>query len=95
MEIKENTVRKEFYFTLYVGTYTKEESKGIYEHILEANCTLKKIGLVAKTNIPSFWAKSSDGKLWGWESWPTETEEKWSVVRSFGYSTTLWKRFYF
>lgn len=46
-----------------VGSYTKQESKGIYKYFLRNNGTLKKIGLVTQTDNPSFLAKSSDHKF--------------------------------
>lgn len=44
----------------YVGTYTTKESKGIYQYSLSQKGELKKIGLVAKTENPSFLAKTKD-----------------------------------
>ncbi|MCL7754686.1 lactonase family protein [Polaribacter sp. Z022] len=49
--------------TFYVGTYTKKESKGIYKYELSKEGFLKEIGLVAKTENPSFLAKSKDNKV--------------------------------
>jgi len=46
----------------YVGTYTDGESEGIYKYQLDAEGTLKQIGLVAKTNNPSYLAKTKDNK---------------------------------
>ena len=45
----------------YVGTYTEGESQGIYKYLLQADGTLKKDGLAAVTENPSFLAKSIDG----------------------------------
>ncbi len=47
--------------TFYVGTYTQQESQGIYEYILHENGQLEQKGLVAKSDNPSFLAKSADG----------------------------------
>ncbi|MCB9247867.1 MAG: lactonase family protein [Ignavibacteriales bacterium] len=46
----------------YVGTYTDSVSQGIYKCLLQKDGILKKIGLAAKSNNPSFLAKSSDQK---------------------------------
>lgn len=46
----------------YVGTYTDGESEGIYQYQLNADGKLKQIGLVAKTNNPSYLAKTKDNK---------------------------------
>ncbi len=46
----------------YVGTYTQGESQGIYKYALQHDGTLKKIGLAAKSNNPSFLTRSLDGK---------------------------------
>lgn len=48
----------------YVGTYTKNDSKseGIYKYSISDDGKLAKIGLVAKTENPSFLAKTKDGK---------------------------------
>ena len=44
----------------YVGTYTDGESEGIYKYKLLEDGKLDSIGLVAKSNNPSFLALSSD-----------------------------------
>jgi len=48
----------------YVGTYTKNDSKseGIYKYSISSEGKLAQIGLIAKTENPSFLAKSEDGK---------------------------------
>jgi 6-phosphogluconolactonase len=46
----------------YVGTYTNGESEGIYKYRMDDKGMLSKIGLVAKTNNPSFLAKTKDSK---------------------------------
>lgn len=48
--------------SFFVGTYTKGESEGIYKYLLQDDGTLKSIGLVAKSENPSFLTKSEDGK---------------------------------
>jgi len=50
--------------TFYVGTYTKNDSKseGIYKYSISKEGKLFKIGLAAKTENPSYLAKSFDGK---------------------------------
>jgi len=40
--------------SFFVGTYTKEESKGIYKYSISDEGKLSKIGLVAVTKNPSF-----------------------------------------
>lgn len=44
----------------YVGTYTDEESEGIYKYELNENGEIKLLNLVAKTENPSFLAMSKD-----------------------------------
>lgn len=46
----------------YVGTYTEKESKGIYKYVLEADGNLKKIGLAAESDNPSYLALSPNKK---------------------------------
>jgi 6-phosphogluconolactonase len=48
--------------TFYVGTYTKNESKGIYKYSISKDGKLKNIGVVATITNPSFLAKSKDNK---------------------------------
>lgn len=48
--------------SFYVGTYTTKDSKGIYKYSLSSTGKLKKIGLVAKTENPSFLTKTKDNK---------------------------------
>ena len=45
-------------YPFYVGTYTDNESEGIYQYVLEKNGQLKSLGLVAKSVNPSFLAMS-------------------------------------
>jgi len=59
---KETTPSMDKNFPLYVGTYTKGDSKGIYKYILHKDGKLTKIGLAAKSENPSFLAFSSDKK---------------------------------
>ncbi len=47
----------------YVGTYTDGDSQGIYKYTLQKDGTLEKIGLVARTENPSFLTKSKDDKF--------------------------------
>lgn len=49
-------------YTFYVGTFTEKDSKGIYRYALTSEGKLKKIGLVAITENPSFLALSPDKK---------------------------------
>tara|TARA_R110002126_G_scaffold124451_3_gene266479 strand:+ start:53371 stop:54474 length:1104 start_codon:yes stop_codon:yes gene_type:complete len=48
--------------SFYVGTYTNGESEGIYKYQIDVTGFLSKIGLVAKTDNPSFLAKTNDNK---------------------------------
>ncbi|MFK8058563.1 MAG: lactonase family protein [Polaribacter sp.] len=48
--------------SFYVGTYTKKDSKGIYEYQISDTGKLTKIGLVAETINPTFLAKTKDHK---------------------------------
>lgn len=48
--------------TFYVGTYTEGASDGIYKYELLSDGTMRQVGLVAKSETPSFLAKSSDGQ---------------------------------
>src|SRR5437773_8849808 len=51
-------------YLLYVGTYTKGESKGIYAYRYDAaSGELKSLGLAAETVNPSFLAADPKGKL--------------------------------
>lgn len=50
-------------YTFYVGTYTNEDSEGIYKYILHKDGTLDNVGLAVKTENPSFLTKSADGKF--------------------------------
>lgn len=49
--------------SFYVGTYTTEDSKGIYRYSINGLGVLKKEGLVAQTDNPSFLVKSMDEKF--------------------------------
>jgi len=48
--------------TFYVGTYTEGASEGIYKYELLSDGTMQQVGLVAKSENPSFLAKSHDGQ---------------------------------
>ena len=47
--------------SFFVGTYTDTKSEGIYTYALSDSGKIKKIGLAAKTENPSFLTKSTDG----------------------------------
>lgn len=49
-------------YSFYVGTYTDKDSQGIYKYSLLKDGSLKRIGLAAKSNNPSFLAMSADKK---------------------------------
>ncbi|WP_026776939.1 lactonase family protein [Polaribacter sp. Hel_I_88] len=55
-------IKEEKASNFYVGTYTDGESEGIYKYQINADGKLKQIGLVAKTNNPSYLAKTKDNK---------------------------------
>ena len=46
--------------SFYVGTYTDGDSHGIYKYALEKDGSLKKVGLAARSNNPSFLALSAN-----------------------------------
>jgi 6-phosphogluconolactonase len=56
------TGQKNDSYSFYVGTYTDKESQGIYKYSLLKDGTLKRIGLVAVSENPSFLAMSADKK---------------------------------
>ncbi|MDP5105078.1 MAG: lactonase family protein [Polaribacter sp.] len=56
------SVQKENY-SFYVGTYTKNESKGIYKYAISSKGELTKIGLAVATVNPTFLVKSKDQKI--------------------------------
>ncbi|MRT92724.1 lactonase family protein [Ancylomarina sp. 16SWW S1-10-2] len=47
-------------YSFYVGTYTDKESEGIYKYVLQKDGHIKPIGLVAKSENPSFLAMSDN-----------------------------------
>ncbi|MFT5749001.1 MAG: 6-phosphogluconolactonase [Ancylomarina sp.] len=49
-------------YSFYVGTYTDKKSEGIYKYKLDKDGHLKSLGLVAKSENPSFLAMSDDRK---------------------------------
>lgn len=51
------------HYNFYVGTYTNQDSRGIYEYQLKADGSLEKLGLVAESHNPSFLAKDSTGSM--------------------------------
>ncbi len=55
-------MKKEKQIDFYIGTYTNEGSEGIYKYSIDEKGILSKIGLVAKTENPTFLAKSDDKK---------------------------------
>lgn len=60
---KEKTVEENNSYLFFVGTYTNTESKGIYTYKLENDGVLKRVGLAAASDNPSFLAKSSDNQF--------------------------------
>jgi 6-phosphogluconolactonase len=55
------SVQKENY-SFYVGTYTQNDSKGIYKYEISSEGKLHKIGLVAEMVNPTFLVKAKDNK---------------------------------
>jgi len=61
-DTKEKAVQENNSYSFFVGTYTDTESQGIYTYLLEHDGVLKRVGLAAKSDNPSFLAKSKDNK---------------------------------
>jgi 6-phosphogluconolactonase len=59
---KDKTQMKKQGTEFYVGTYTNKNSEGIYKYSLLDNGNIELIGLVAKSENPSFITKSADHK---------------------------------
>jgi 6-phosphogluconolactonase len=59
---KDDAQKKSNATPFYVGTYTNKESKGIYKYFLQKDGSLKRSGLVARTENPSFLTLSADKK---------------------------------
>ncbi|WP_276169046.1 lactonase family protein [Zobellia alginiliquefaciens] len=49
-------------YQFFIGTYTYEESEGVYMYSINSKGYLSKKGIVAKTDNPSFITKSHDGQ---------------------------------
>jgi len=62
-EAKEQAIQDSNSYSFFVGTYTDKESQGIYTYLLENDGMLKRVGLAAKSENPSFLAKSRDNKF--------------------------------
>tara|TARA_R110000751_G_C13793604_1_gene482561 strand:+ start:13818 stop:14933 length:1116 start_codon:yes stop_codon:yes gene_type:complete len=60
---KKKDLRKQSDFQFYVGTYTQKGSQGIYKYSLQKDGTLRRMGLAAKSDNPTFLAKSPDQKF--------------------------------
>ncbi len=58
----QETEKKDNIYSFFVGTYTGEESQGIYKYSINQEGALKRIGLASVSNNPSFLTKSLDGK---------------------------------
>ncbi len=55
MEKKEKvTVTEAIETSFFLGTYTDGESQGIYKYAIDQEGQMKKVGLVAESNNPSF-----------------------------------------
>ncbi|MEE9438542.1 MAG: lactonase family protein [Saprospiraceae bacterium] len=68
-------------YPFYVGTYTNGDSEGIYKYSLHIDGTLSKIGLVAKTENPSFLTISKDRKYL--LACKTNSDVEGSKIKSF------------
>lgn len=56
------TASEKYLTPFYVGSYTDEGSEGIYRYAIDTSGQLVNLGLVAKTNNPSFLTRSKDHK---------------------------------
>jgi 6-phosphogluconolactonase len=76
---------------VYIGTYTRGESKGIYAYRFQpANGKLTEIGLVAETSNPSFLAAHPNGRfLYAANENPMGTVSGFSVDSSTGHLKLL------
>lgn len=59
---KNNTKNMQSETIFYLGTYTNARSEGIYKYSLLDNGEMEEIGLMGKTENPSFITKSADGR---------------------------------
>jgi len=50
-------------YTFYVGTYTEATSEGIYKYLLHSDGSISEMGLVAKTENPSWITLSTDKNI--------------------------------
>ncbi len=50
-------------FPFYLGTYTTNESRGIYKYLLRQDGSMEAVGLAAKSENPSFLAISTDKRF--------------------------------
>ncbi len=50
-------------YSFFVGTYTDTEGQGIYKYLLQKDGAMKRIGLLAVSDNPSFLAMSADKKF--------------------------------
>ncbi|MET2984419.1 lactonase family protein [Aureibaculum conchae] len=55
------SIENENRMSFFVGTYTDTKSEGVYTYALSDSGKIKKVGLAAKTENPSFLTKSTDG----------------------------------
>jgi len=60
---KNETMQENNTYLFFVGTYTDTESQGIYKYLLQKDGVLKRIGLVAMSDNPSFLAMSTDKRF--------------------------------
>lgn len=60
---KKNSVEKKKQQSFFVGTYTDEESLGIYTYTMDTTGMLERIGLAATADNPSFLVQSHDNKF--------------------------------
>lgn len=62
-ENKSKTSQENDPYSFYVGTYTNQDSKGIYHYQLEKDGSLKRIGLASPSENPSYLTRSADKKF--------------------------------
>ena len=60
---KNETTQESNSYSFFVGTYTNSESQGIYKYLLKKDGSLKRIGLAAISDNPSFLTMSTDKKF--------------------------------
>jgi 6-phosphogluconolactonase len=62
-QMNNNSSSQDPHSPFYVGTYTTDESKGIYKYLLREDGQIEQISLAAVTENPSFLTKSVDNRF--------------------------------